>query len=582
MRMKTLTPLLPLLMVLLLSACSSLKAPESEIATNTNNEAVASNTPQEAHLPKISLEPDIFYSIIASEIAAQRGAVGAAARSYLTLAKQTRDPRMAQRATEFAMFAGMPNETSNALALWLELEPDSIPAQEQLFITVLRAGKLTENTTLIENLLQRDAERAPAIFIQLARLSSRQTDKSTASSFIQQLTSRYSNLPEARFALLVYAAELGEQATVDSEFDRLAQLAPTWDLPVMWQLDRLYKTNPEQAITFLQRELARRPKASLDLRMAYPRLLVATKHFSEAGNAFDMLLKTDPNNPEILYASGLIAYERQDLSKADQYLRQALANNHPETNFIHFTLGQIAEERHDLANARKFYERVGASPQFLTAQSRLATLDAADGKLDSALHRLNHLASNDEERVSLTLLQSQLAREAKAYSKAHKLLSQALQKQPKSSELLYERALVSDSLGQPVQAERDLKLLLKQQPNHIQALNALGYTLINKTNRYREGLSYIERALKQEPNNPMILDSQGWAQFKLGQFESASKTLQKAYDLLPDPEVAAHLGEVLWRQGQTVEALAIWNKALSENNSHEVLNETMQRLGAKP
>lgn len=179
------------------------------------------------------------------------------------------------------------------------------------------------------------------------------------------------------------------------------------------------------------------------------------------------------------------------------------------------------------------------------------------------------------------MLQSQLAREAKQYGKAYELLSKALQRMPKAPELLYERALVSDNLGNIGNAERDLKLVLKEKPGDAQALNALGYTLTNRTGRHQEALGYIEKALKSEPDNPIILDSLGWAQYKLGRLEAALKTLQKAYALLPDPELAAHLGEVLWKLGKKDEAQAVWDKALAESPEHDVLRETMRRLGAR-
>ncbi|WP_043637046.1 tetratricopeptide repeat protein [Chromobacterium haemolyticum] len=584
MRMQRLKKTLPLLMVALLSACANFKHPGAakpvDAGKPAGDEAAITQKEDESQLPKAELTPEILYGVVAGEIAAQRGSVGASAVTYLELARQTRDPRLAQRAAEFSMFAGLLKETSEALTLWMELAPDSVPAREQLFITLLRAGKLAESKPLIEALLQKEPERAPAIFVQLARLTSRQSDKQAAYDLVKQFASRYPDLAEARFALLAVAAEAGDQATMNREFDRLAQIAPAWDLPVAWQVDRLRREQLDQAIDFLQRELARRPNAGLELKLAKPRLLVGAKRFAEARQAFDQLLPGNPNNPDLLYASGLMAYQMRDLSAAERHLRQALAAGHPETNFIRYTLGQIAEERQDVGAAKGWYEMVGAGPQFLPAQGRLAVMEAGDGKLELALARLAPLGGNDQEKITLALLQSQLAREAKQPGKAHDLLSKALLRMPKAPELLYERALVSDSLGNVGNAERDLKQVLKEKPGDAQALNALGYTLTNRTNRHQEALGYIEKALKSEPDNPTILDSLGWAQYKLGRLDAALKTLQKAYALLPDAELAAHLGEVLWKLGKKEEALAVWNKALEASPEHDVLRDTMRRLGA--
>ncbi|WP_047250033.1 tetratricopeptide repeat protein [Chromobacterium subtsugae] len=584
MRMKPLKRTLPLLLALLLPACASVKPPlpQPVAAAQDNADGDAAAKADEAKLPKQELTPEILYGVLAGEVAARRGGAGSAGLTYLDLARQTRDPRMAQRAAEFCLLSGQLKEAAEALSLWIQLDPDSLPAREQLFITLMRGGKLAESKPLIEDLLQREPARAPAIFVQLARLSARQ-DGGSAESYklVADLASRYPDLPEARFAVLAAAADNNDQKAVDREFDRLAQIAPKWDLPVAWQVDRLRRQDIPGAADFLQRELARRPDAGLELQAAYPRLLVGAKRFVEARVAFEALLKTHPDNPDLLYATGLLAYQMRDLKVADQRLQRALAQQYPDQDFVRYTLGQIAEDDHDAARAEGWYRQVGQGQQYLPAQSRLALLEAGEGQLDQALSRLGQLGGTEQERVSLALLQSQLARDAKQPRKAYELLTKALQSHPKSGELLYERSLVSDLLGNAGNAERDLRLVLKDKPNDTQALNALGYTLANRTTRYKEAYGYIEKALKAEPDNPVILDSMGWVQFKLGRLEAARKNLDKAYQAMPDPEVAAHLGEVLWRLGRQDEARALWSKELAAHPGHEVLTETVQRLGVK-
>ncbi|AAQ61721.1 tetratricopeptide repeat protein [Chromobacterium violaceum] len=582
MRMKPLKRSLPLLLALLLAACAGVKPPAAQPAQPETKPAAESG-PDEAKLPKVALSPEILYGVLAGEIAARRGAAGSAGLTYLDLARETRDPRMAQRAAEFCLLSGQLKPATEALQLWIELDPESLPAREQLFITLMRGGKLAESKPLIEELLRLEPQRAPAIFVQLARLSARQ-DGGSAPSYrlVQELADRYPDLPEARFAVLAAAADNNDQAAVDRELNRLAGIAPKWDLPVAWQVDRLRRKDINEAADFLQRELARRPDAGLELQIAYPRLLVGAKRFPEARSAFEALLKTHPDNPDLLYATGLLAYQMRDLKTADDRLQRALARQYPEQDFVRYTLGQIAEDDRDAERAGNWYRQVGPGQQYLPAQSRLAMLEAADGRLDEALSRLSGLGGTDQEKVSLALLQSQLAREAKQPRRAYDLLTQALQRQPRSSELLYERSLVSDMLGNAGNAERDLRLILKDKPGDAQALNALGYTLANRTSRYQEAYGYIEKALKAEPDNPVIQDSMGWVQYKLGRLDAARKALEKAYAAMQDPEVGAHLGEVLWKQGRRDEALAVWRKELAQHPGHEVIAETMRRLGAKP
>ncbi|WP_233201217.1 tetratricopeptide repeat protein [Chromobacterium alticapitis] len=584
--MKPLKRTLPLLLALSLAACASTKpiappvpAQPSAAESGKSNETAPQ---EEAKLPDVALTPEILYGVLAGEIAAQRGAAGPAGLTYLDLARQTRDPRMARRAAEFCLLSGQLKEASDALRLWIELDPESLPAREQLFITLMRSGKLAESKPLIEELLRREPARAQAIFVQLARLSSRAEGGSAdAYKMVAELAAAYPNLPEARFAVLAAAADNGDQAAVDRELDRLAQIAPQWDLPVAWQVDRLRRKDMNAATAFLQRELARRPQASLELRIAYPRLLVGAKRFPEARTAFEELLKDHPDNPDLLYATGLLAYQMRDLQTADERLQRALRQQYQEADFVRYTLGQIAEDEHEKARAEEWYGQVGPGQQYLPAQSRLAMLEAGEGKLTEALSRLEPLGGTDQEKVSVVLLQSQLAREAKQPQRAYALLSKALSRQPRASELLYERSLVSDVMGNVGNAERDLRAILKDKPDDVQALNALGYTLANRTTRYREAYGYIDKALKAEPENPVIQDSMGWVSFKQGKLETARKYLEKAYGAMPDPEVAAHLGEVLWRQGLREQAMSLWDKELAAHPGHEVILETMRRLGAK-
>ncbi|MEN3810878.1 tetratricopeptide repeat protein [Chromobacterium piscinae] len=582
MRMKPLKRSLPLLLALLLSACAGVKPPASAPAQPESKPAAAAE-PDAAALPKVELSPEILYGVLAGEIAARRGAAGSAGLTYLDLARETRDPRMAQRAAEFCLLSGQLKPATEALQLWIELDPSSLPAREQLFITLMRGGKLAESKPLIEELLRLEPQRAPAIFVQLARLSARQ-DGGSAPSYrlVEELADRYPDLPEARFAVLAAAADNNDQAAVDREFDRLARIAPKWDLPVAWQVDRLRRKDINAAAEFLQRELARRPDAGLELQTAYPRLLVGAKRFPEARAAFEALLKTHPDNADLLYATGLLAYQMRDLKTADDRLQHALASQYQEQDFVRYTLGQIAEDSRDAERAENWYRQVGPGQQYLPAQSRLAILEAGNDHLEEALARLNGLGGNDQEKVSVALLQSQLAREAKQPRRAYEVLTQALQRQPRSTELLYERSLVSDMLGNTGNSERDLKQILKDKPGDAQALNALGYTLANRTTRYQEAYGYIEKALKAEPGNPVIQDSLGWVQYKLGRLDAARRNLEKAYAAMPDPEVAAHLGEVLWKQGRRDEAMAVWRKELAQHPGHEVISEAMRRLGAKP
>ena len=571
---------------LALAACATPVAPVA--ATMANNQPLASQEQDDEPkvvadadnpaIPKLALKPEWLYGVVVSELAAQRGGVAQAAETYLALARTTRDPRMARRASEFALFAGQINTASAALGLWLELDPADEVAREQFFITVLRSGKLAESRGLLETLLQQQPKRAATIFVQLARLAARQSDKAGTEQLVSELAARYPDLPEARFAHLAVAAEAGKQDAVNAELARLALIAPQWELPVMWQLERLRRQSPALAVDFLKAELARRPLASVELGMNYIRLLAGEKRYSEADAYAQNLLQYFPRQPALLHLAGLLAFQNGKLEPAKNYLQAALANGFNDPNELRFVLGQLAEERKQPQEAQQWYAQVEGGDNRLPARVRLAQLQATAGQWQQAIDSLAPLAADPQQTVRISLAQARIAKDAAQQQAAVAILDQALKTMPEQAELLYERALLLDGLQRQAEAEQDLRTILKNRPDDAQTLNALGYVLATQGRNLKEAQAFIEQALKAEPDNAMYLDSLGWVLYRQGHVQQALKYLQDAFNRMPDPEVAAHLGEVLWTLGRKDEARTVWDKARQQEPDHPVLTETLNRL----
>lgn len=559
------------LLASVLSACAITSAPAPV--------AQAPVPAPEAAYPKLALSNDILFGVLASEIAAQRGAAAASAPTVLALAQRTRDPRLARRAAEFALTANRLDEAIRALKLWQELEPASDNAQYQLIAALLRAGRLSEATPGVQAQLAARPHEAPQVFMHLAGLLSRQPDKAGAYAMMKTLLAPYPSVAEGHFALMITAQEAGDDAMAQAEMATLATLAPAWDYPVGWQVERLRQTSPEAALSLLERELARRPQAGLELRLSYPRLLVMVKRYDAARDAFVQLSNKYPHQPEVAYAIGVLSYELKDYEEAERSLRDALALGYREPDFVRFTLGQMAEERKLPQEAVNWYEAITSGPQLPQAQSRLAVLEAEDGKLDAALARLERLADmQNTPRPARVLAQAQLARNAEQPDRALAILSAALAKDGNVAEWRYERALLLDDRERVADAERDLRAYLKLKPKSAQGLNALGYILANRTSRIREARELVSRALKLDPDNPMILDSMGWVEYRSGKLEAALRYLQRAHHLMPDPEIAAHLGEVLWKMGREAEARELWARSLEANPDSDIIRRTQQRF----
>jgi tetratricopeptide (TPR) repeat protein len=246
---------------------------------------------------------------------------------------------------------------------------------------------------------------------------------------------------------------------------------------------------------------------------------------------------------------------------------------------VRFYLGGVYEKTNDIDTAMESYRSVTSGAQYIPAQIKYAILLSRKGKTDEAVHYLQRLpAANDQQQAQLIIAEAQLLREVKAYQKSYQLLSQGLQKLPDYPDLLYDRALAAERIGKTESMERDLRKLIELKPDHAHAYNALGYGLAEHTNRLKEALELIEKAIRLAPNDPYIMDSLGWVHYRLGNLNQGLSYLRQAFGMNPDPEIAAHLGEVLWMQGITDEAKEIWQAALKNHPGNEALLDTMKRF----
>jgi tetratricopeptide (TPR) repeat protein len=175
------------------------------------------------------------------------------------------------------------------------------------------------------------------------------------------------------------------------------------------------------------------------------------------------------------------------------------------------------------------------------------------------------------------LVEGEILSQIDLNEEAYTLYSQYLENQPDDIEILYARALIAERLDRVDQAERDFLKVLAIDPENTRALNALGYTLADRTDRYQEALVYVQQALAQTPDDPAVIDSMGWVMYRLGRLSEARDYLQKAYDMTKDSEIAAHLGEVLWVMGEQAQAKALWESARKATPDDAVLKETVRR-----
>ncbi|MBE0619953.1 MAG: tetratricopeptide repeat protein [Burkholderiales bacterium] len=538
--------------------------------------AVAPAVADEPDLPKQDLTEAVLYEFLLAEIAGQRGAVGLSAQAYADLAKQTRDPRIAKRAAEVALYARMPAAAIEAAKIWYEAEPSSMQALQTLASLLIGAKRQDEALPYLQKLLEGD-DGADG-FLTLSRLLANSPDKAMTLKLVQQLAQPYPDTAQAHFAVAQAAAGAGQAELALTEARAASTLKPDWDLPALLEAQLLQRQSNALAQQRLAAFLERYPKAR-EVRMSYARLLVADRKYSEARAEFQTLSKDFPDSVEVVFAVGVLSLQLQDYALAEANFKRLLTLPYRDKDTVRLYLGQIAEERKDYPEALRWYEEVEGGEQYLQAQVRYALVLNKQGKLDAARAHLRQVeVSSEQERVRLLLAEAQMLRDANRLREAFDLIGNALKSMPDQPELLYDHAMLAEKLDRVDLLESNLKKLISLQPDHAHAYNALGYSLADRNLRLPEAQGLIEKALQLSPNDPFIIDSMGWVLYRMGKSRQALEFLRKAYSVRPDPEIAAHLGEVLWVAGEHGEAEKIWLEASKKTPDNDALNSTIKRF----
>ncbi|MBW8371366.1 MAG: tetratricopeptide repeat protein [Thiobacillus sp.] len=547
---------------------------ETGVEAGVDPEAVAA-AKAEAALPKQSLTPDMLFKFLVAEVAAQRGAIGVAQSAYLDLARQTQDPRVARRAVEVSMFARNQAGALEAARLWSATEQDSERAQQTLAALLLSEGRLDEAEPILRTLLKENMANG---FLHLPALMGKLRDTQAALALVERLAADYPALPEAYFAVAQASVGAGRFDAAVAALQRADEMRPGWEPAALLRTQILGKTSRVDAMAFMRDFLARYPGAR-EVRLAYARALVNANQFTEARAEFTRLTDDFPRNAEVSFAAGLLSLQMGDVDVARDLLTRTLEYNPRDTDAVQYYLGQVAEQMKQPDVAAAHYAEVKTGNYLVSARARQAALLARAGKLEEARALLVATrGENDAQNVRLVQAQAELLREGREHGAAFGVLSDGLKRFPDSADLLYDRAMVAEKLNKLDVLETDLRRVMVLRPEDAQAYNALGYTLADRTDRLAEAITLLDKALALAPEDPFILDSVGWAQYRSGNLARAQEYLERAYKVRPDPEIAAHLGEVMWARGQRDEAGKLWQTSLQTHPQNEVLLETLRRL----
>ncbi len=535
-------------------------------------------TPKGSNLPRQELTDELLYGLLLAEIASNSGNRIVAAQAFADLAKRTRDPRIARSATDAALKAQMPESALESARIWVETDPQSSEALRTLTSLLLAANRLEEAEPHLQRILAVNESTRADAFMQLNRLLANHGDKAAALAIVQRLAAAYPELAQAHFATAQAAANAGQDDLALKEVREAARLSPDWELAVLYEAQLLQRRSSDEATAVLAEFLKTHP-GSRDVRLNYARILVDQKQYEAARSEFGVLLTDFPDNTEVLFAVALLSMQLEDWAPAEGYLKRLLALDYGDRNAVRFYLGQIAEEQKRYPEALGWYREVTRGTQYLPAQVRQAEVLSKQGDLAGARKLLQSVnAANNQQRVQLILAEAQLLREADRLQEAYTLVGEALEKLPDNTDLLYDYAMLAEKLDRVDVLESSLRKVISLKPDHAHAYNALGYSLADRSMRLPEARELVGKALALSPNDAFIIDSMGWVEYRLGQPEEALKYLRKAYAERPDPEIAAHFGEVLWTVGKHAEAEKVWNEALAKAPNNDTLIKTIKRF----
>ena len=570
-----------LMSALILSGCAQFQlvtAPGKQEAAPppADGRARALEEDAEARLPAVPLTDELLFQFLVAEIAGQRGALNLAKEGYLELARKTRDPRVVRRAAEVALY-GRDHETALELArLWFELEPESGRAQQTLVVMLIAQGKVDEAAPHLEKML--NTPEPGAGFMQLPALFAKTRDTAAAHRVVKALVQKHRDLAEAHYALAHAALQAGHADEAMEALKQADSLKPGWEPAALMRAQMLAKSSRAEALEFMGSFLDRHPQAQ-DVRLAYARMLVSANQFGEAHKQFVRLATGLPNSAEIAMATGMLSLQMGKLDDAETHLSRALELGQEDGGVVRFYLGQVAEERKDFELAENRYLSITGGEYLVASRSRLAGMLARQSRFDEARAVLKAVSpANDVQKVQLIQAEAGLLREAKDYAAVFALLDAAVKERPDHVDLLYDRAMVAEKLDRLDVLEADLRKVISLKPDYAHAYNALGYTLVEKTDRLNEAAELLDKAISLAPEVPFILDSMGWLHYRRGNLDKAREFLDRAWRIRQDPEIAAHLGEVLWMRGSREEASRLWQGALQSHPKNEVLIEILKKF----
>lgn len=543
--------------------------------------------------PQSALDSQTFYQVLLGELNAQSSDPGTGFAYILDAARRTNDAKLYQRAVSIA-FAGRSGDGAlQAARAWQQAQPQSREANRNALQILIALNRPAEaNSSLRAEIDLAPVAERNAILSQVPRIYARATEKALVAKEVEQALGDYLTQQDTAAAAWTAVGRLrmaaGQQAGALAAAVKAQGFEATAIGPALLALDLLvakYSAAESVVNTYLQ------GKPAVEFRMAMARYLLNEQRYTESARQLVAITQERPEFAEAWLVLGTLQVQDRQYDAAEKSLQRfidlapSLTPEDARQRSLaqaYLSMAQIAEKRKDFAGAEAWLARITDGQALMSAQTRRASLMARQGKVAEARALIKAIPERapDDARNKL-LAEVQLLRDLKLNQPAFELLSQALIATPTDIDLLYDHAMLAEKAGRLDVMEQSLRQLIAAKPDYHHAYNALGYSFADRNVRLPEAKALIQKALSLVPNDPYIQDSLGWVEFRLGDYSQAMVILDAAYKARPDPEIAAHLGEVLWTLGLHDRAHAIWNEGLLISPDNETLLGTLKRIGIK-
>ena len=559
-----------------------------------------------------ALDAPLFYQLLIGEIELRSGESGAAYEVILDAARRTRDEALFRRAVDIALAGRAGEQALAATRAWRTAQPQSTEAlrmQLQILSALNRLADVPEPLRAL--LAATPAEERGALIAALPRFMQRGSDAKATAELMEDVLAPYLKADATRVPSQVALGRAWLAAGDSARAFDLAQQAAKADAaapgPVLLALD-LMPTRPESES--IVRAFMAQKSVDPGMRLAFVRALTNQQRYPDAIAQLEIVTAERPELAPPYLSLGALYLELKRPKEGEaallRYLDLATTRNpagksaeppaakasdaddddeevtaHPETGLVQawLLLAQSAEQRGDFKAAEGWLAKIDDPRRALDVQTRRASMLARQGRVQEARALIRKVPENgDEDTRGKFVAEAGVLRDVKRWKDAFEVLGSAVQRFPEDTDLVYEQAMMAEKLDRLDEMERLLRKVIQLKPDSAQAYNALGYSLADRRQRLPEARELIKKALDLSPGDPFITDSMGWIEYRLGNHDEALRLLRQAYASRPDPEIAAHLGEVLWSFGQREEARRVWQEAKGRDAANDVLRETLSRL----